>query len=138
MNLRTTWFIITAFLALSAANAQATLIDQFVDGDQWLFVSYRTGQRSDADKKTGILSAIDGCRDIWLEWKSGAMSTAEVVASNDDGVDTGFYFTQGEGPLWRRSSGTETLRIPQAHATIPSVQTWNLAEKTNSSWTSAR
>jgi hypothetical protein len=95
MNLRTTWVIAAAFFALSAASAEATIIDLFDSGDQSLFVSYRTGKQADSDEVTGVGTVIGGCRDVWLEWMSGASSTAEVVADQEVGL--GFYFTQGVG-----------------------------------------
>jgi hypothetical protein len=80
--------------ALSAADLEATLIDSFDVGDQWLSVSYRPGRQFDSED-VAASAAIKGHRDVWLQWLSGSSIDAEVVTNAS--IGTGFYFSQGVG-----------------------------------------
>jgi hypothetical protein len=111
MGLRT-FGVFTAVFLLSAADAGATIIDSFSDGDVWLNVSYRTGYRSASAQETGLADVIGDCRDVWLDWDSGGSSSAEVIA--DTTVGTGFYFTQSAGVahatiVWDGDSTTRNI-----------------------------
>jgi hypothetical protein len=90
MNLRIA-SVIAVLFALSAASAEATIIDSFGANGQFLYVSYSTPTFSN-EMNTG--SAIGGVRDIQLQWYEGATSLAEVVVGPPKW--TGFFFTQGE------------------------------------------
>lgn len=83
--------IIAIFLALLAANAQATIIDSFDAADQWLSVSYRAKFQFASENVPPSTAIAD--RDVWIQWLSGAASSSEIVV--DPTVGTGFFFTQG-------------------------------------------
>jgi hypothetical protein len=87
--------IAAAMFVLSAVNVNAELVDSFDAGDWGLYVSHRTGQQFDSEDLQAASAAIKDYRDIWLQWLSGSMSDAEVIT--DQGVGTGYYFTQGVG-----------------------------------------
>lgn len=101
MNLRIA-SMIGAILVLSAASLQATTldpltIDTFDVGDQELYVSRTKHFDSDEASSLDPTRMIGGYRDVWLEWTSGASSTADVITTGDGEIGSGFFFSKGVG-----------------------------------------
>jgi hypothetical protein len=104
--------MIAVVCALSATNVEATLIDSFEAGDQWLSVSYRVGRQFGSEDISAPGAVIKGYRDVWLQWLSGSSIDAEVVTNAS--IGTGFYFSQGVGEakatlVWDGEGVTNTI-----------------------------
>jgi hypothetical protein len=94
MSLRTTWIILAACVALTAGNAQATIIDSFDQGSQSLAASSGSATVS-GEVSPGEPDVIGTYRQILLQWVAGPTNNAEVIAAQNDKEWNGFYFTQG-------------------------------------------
>ena len=88
-----TGFLLAAILALSAANAQATLIDSFDAKSQ----SYWAGPlhpQASGQVRPGSDTAIGGYRDVAVQWLSGGRSYLDVSGEQEQ---PGLSFTQTTG-----------------------------------------
>jgi hypothetical protein len=97
MSLRAASMMILAILALSAAKAEATMIDSFDNADGDLYkVSSSSKSKSDHIETT---AALKGYRDIDLKWVNYASSYLDVLTDPDpeyasNSLTTGLAFTQ--------------------------------------------
>lgn len=97
--------LIAAIFVLSAANVQATLIDQFNDTDEVLSV---TKKRPNDSLAASAATAVGGYRCVDLHWKSGSPSSLFLTTDSNAGE---LSFAQGVGEAWAAVTwnGTDSL-----------------------------